>query len=123
MNLLRKNPTWRDLAPAAAIALLAIFGVWWIGGPIFSAGTLRSLRGKTQDEVRQILGDPWEIEEYRWLYSRRWNPGYVNLYFDEDGLVRGVSDEQAAPEIFGSGGWSEPFKPAAEAPDATSDSN
>src|SRR6266852_4813123 len=76
--------------------LVLIGGGWWIGGPVIPAGTLKSLRGATQANVRRILGEPTRIMDYGdWIYSRPLNAGYVAIAFDADGHVRSVNDEQA----------------------------
>jgi hypothetical protein len=112
------------IALFAAVALLAAFCVWWIGGPVFSAGTLLSLRGKTQEEVRQILGEPSEIgESGEWYYNHPRNAGWVTIRFYA-GRIFSVDDEQAAPNLFGSGSWwDRTVSPATETPDTTPDSN
>jgi hypothetical protein len=40
-----------------------------------------------------------------WIYERPLNAGYVAIAFDSDDTVRSVNDEQAEPQIFGSGSW------------------
>jgi hypothetical protein len=89
------------------IGVVGLVGaVWWIGGPVIPATTLKALRGKTQDDVRRVLGKPAKVMPYGdWIYDRVLNPGYVAISFDDDGQVRSVNDEQADPVTFGSGSW------------------
>ncbi|HEY3969259.1 MAG TPA: hypothetical protein VGM05_32205 [Planctomycetaceae bacterium] len=86
--------------------LTLTWAIWQIGGPVIPAATLRSLRGATKPEVRRILGEPASIMYYGdWIYERPLNAGYVAIAFDSDDTVRSVNDEQAEPQIFGSGSW------------------
>jgi len=89
------------------IGLLGLVGAaWQIGGPVIPAATLKSLRGATKSDVRRILGEPARIMSYGdWIYERPLNAGYVAIAFDSDDTVRSVNDEQAEPQIFGSGSW------------------
>ena len=87
-------------------ALLFTWAICQIGGPVIPAAKLKSLRGATKSDVRRILGEPATLMDYGdWIYERPLNAGYVAIAFDSDDIVRSVNDEQAAPQIFGSGSW------------------
>ncbi len=93
------------LAAFTAVILLT-WAIWQVGGPVIPAATLKSLRGATKADVRRILGEPAKVMYYGdWIYERPLNAGYVAIAFDSDGTVRSVNDEQAEPQIFGSGSW------------------
>jgi hypothetical protein len=52
----------------------------------------------TKSEVRAILGTPQMIQGDReWVYSRWGNPGWVEVYFDEKGLLNRMNDESPFP--------------------------
>jgi hypothetical protein len=86
--------------------LILCGAAWWIVGPVIPAHTLESLHGATRDDVRRILGGPSEIQHCgNWIYDRPPTEGWVAISFGKDGRVRTINDEQACPEIFGSGSW------------------
>lgn len=87
-------------------AIFLCWAAWMIVGPVIPAQTLKSLRGATQADVRRILGEPSEVQsDGTWVYDRPPTQGWVQISFDDDGLVQSVNDEQAMPEVFGSGSW------------------
>jgi hypothetical protein len=127
MNSKLKIHRWIGrVAATFALLLSAPYGGWWIAGPVFPASTLLSLRGKTREEVRQILGEPSRIlEDGDWHYSRPLNPGWIEVSFDSDGRICGVNDEQVDPVTFGSGSWDNynAVNTSAETSDGPSHSN
>ncbi len=78
--------------------------------PVFPVATLEKLQyGMTPEEVKAILGNPSAIltnedaqHAYgpQWSYERAFNPGWVDLGFDEAGRLSWVDDEGAWPTFF-----------------------
>lgn len=89
------------------IGLVLICGAYWLVlGPVIPPGKLDGLREATRADVRRILGDPTEVHPSgNWIYMRLFNPGWVEIYFDHDGRVSVINDEQACPDLWGRGSW------------------
>jgi len=104
MDAANRN-TWLCITAALVICAFAVVGAAWvIVGPVIPARTLTGVRGKTQAEVRYILGEPSEIQAGGdWTYDRWPTQGWVTIGFDERGRVISINDEQAIPGL-----WEEP---------------
>lgn len=99
---------WMVVAAIAVVAgaLLVCCAGWLIVGPVIPARTLELLHSAPMDDVRRLLGDPSQIQDSgNWIYDRPPTQGWVAISFNENGRVRAIDDEQACPEIFGSGSW------------------
>ncbi len=67
--------------------------------PAYSRAALSKLRnGMTKTQVSETLGAPERIcGTHEWEYSRWGNAGWVEVWFDEKGLVTGINDESVFP--------------------------
>jgi hypothetical protein len=73
---------------------------------VFPISTLNRLRqGMTEAQVTEILGEPSHTRfegdpqdpSETWVYESAWNPGYVDVYFDDDRLYSSFNDESVEP--------------------------
>ncbi len=91
-----------------AVCALFIFFVtqcYRIGGPAMPNYLMRQLRlGMTKEEVRRLLGPPEKVYDNTWIYSRKGNVGWVEIWFDEDRLGS-VNDESAFPALSENSAW------------------
>jgi outer membrane protein assembly factor BamE (lipoprotein component of BamABCDE complex) len=84
---------------ALTLTALLCFAARWCFGPIFSNAAIARLKaGMTADEVKQILGPPTaQPESNWWVYERIFNPGWLGVYFDENGRLTMVDHEPVFP--------------------------
>lgn len=70
-----------------------------IARPAYNRTALsKILKGMTKQQVSTILGPPERINgEHEWEYSRWGNAGWVEVWFDENALVREINDESVFP--------------------------
>ena len=73
---------------------------------VFPMSTLSRLKqGMTEAQVIEILGEPSHTRlegdpkdpSETWVYESAWNPGYVDVYFDDDRLFSSFNDESVEP--------------------------
>jgi len=82
----------------AAICVVALcvaaFMFWQCIGPVISPTILNRLPGATRNEVLRLAGEPSLItDQGDWGYERVGNPGWVDVYFDSNGIVSDINDE------------------------------
>ena len=79
----------------AGITLAILIAIYVVAASVVPRYQLEQLRqGMSKSEVRAILGKPTFVEGDReWVYRRWGNPGWVEVYFDEEGLFDHVNDE------------------------------
>lgn len=77
--------------PLAALDILA--------RPAMRRHLLRQVKpGMTKAEVREVLGEPQDVEaDWQWEYSRWGNAGWVEVAFNKDDRVTYVNDESVFP--------------------------
>jgi len=88
----------RTLLLGFAIASLALAGgrfAYRAVGPIFPRQVYEKLRpGMSKAEVQAIIGPPTSTYGADdWRYERKWNPGWVEVQFNEAGRLLYVNDE------------------------------
>lgn len=66
-----------------------------IVGPIFSGSELQKLTpGMSKGQVEAVIGKPTRYYgSDTWIYERTMNPGWVAIYFDDEGQIREINDE------------------------------
>lgn len=75
------------------LALTLVLGfsyvMWNFNQPPFRLAKLQTLqRGMSQQQVKQILGEPNSVSDGQWAYSRQLSWPIVYIYFDEQGLFK-----------------------------------
>jgi hypothetical protein len=86
------------IAVGSIVLTLGSFVANWVAGPVISGARLRRIEpGMTQHQVIEILGEPQSRKEGEWHYERIGNPGWVEVWFDDDGRVQEVNDESVFP--------------------------
>jgi hypothetical protein len=91
--------TWRAFAPV----FMLILGFGCVGAsilfimarPAYDRTILaRITPGMAKPQVSKLMGPPHHIANaYEWEYSRSGNAGWVEIWFDEQGLVTSINDE------------------------------
>jgi hypothetical protein len=78
---------------------LAIVAIQTVVGPAVPRWKLRQIsEGMTKHQVVAILGHPdRESSDHEWQFSRWGNAGWVEIWFNEDGLVGYINDESVFP--------------------------
>jgi outer membrane protein assembly factor BamE (lipoprotein component of BamABCDE complex) len=93
----------RSLFIAAMIAAMIVacgtFLFHKIAGPVFPNSHLRQVQpGLTKQQVIGILGEPSvKTDTGEYVYERWGNPGWVAVYFGDDGIVTSIDVESAFP--------------------------
>ncbi|TWT30448.1 hypothetical protein KOR34_50070 [Posidoniimonas corsicana] len=76
------------------VLLAAGIGLVRYMGPIIPLSVEAQLTpGMSQSQVRELLGEPNEIEESRWVYTRSANPGWCSIYWDDSEKLSYVDNE------------------------------
>jgi hypothetical protein len=95
--------TWSTFAPL----LMLILGFGCVGTsilfimarPAYDRTILAKITpGMTKPQVSKLIGPPHYIANaHEWEYSRSGNAGWVEIWFDEKGLVTSINDESVFP--------------------------
>lgn len=95
--------TWSTFAPV----FMLILGFVCVGAsilfimarPAYDRTILAKITpGMTKPQVSKLMGPPHHIaNNYEWEYSRSGNAGWVEIWFDEQGLVTSINDESVFP--------------------------
>jgi hypothetical protein len=103
INIAKSIATWRAFAPV----FMLIFGFGCVGAsilfimarPAYDRTILSQItRGMTKPQVSKLMGPPHHIASaHEWEYSRSGNAGWVEIWFDEKGLVTSINDESVFP--------------------------
>ena len=74
----------RTLFVFAFLLIMALLLIQQVSGPVLPRRVLHRLPGMQKSQVRQLFGSPSKVYESSWIYERRVNPGWVEIYFDDD---------------------------------------
>ena len=95
--------TWRTFAPVFSVFFgffcFAACGLYIMVRPAYDRTVLAKITpGMTKPQVSKLMGPPEHIaSSNEWQYSRTGNAGYVQILFDQKGLVSGINDEFVFP--------------------------
>lgn len=88
----------RLLLAAVLVIACVCFALRWCLGPIRSPVVLSRLKpGMTGAEVEQLLGVPFDRRPDAWYFNRPKNPGWLTVYFDDEGRFTRYAEERAFP--------------------------
>lgn len=95
--------TWRTFGPVFIVFFgffcFAACCLYIMARPACDRTVLAKITlGMTKPQVSKLMGPPEHIASLdEWQYSRFGNVGYVQILFDEKGLVAGLNDESVFP--------------------------
>ena len=91
--------TWSVFAPVFMLVLASVcvgaFMLFIMARPAYDRTILAQITpGMTKPQVLKLMRPPHHIAGmHEWEYSRSGNVGWVEIWFDEKGLVTSINDE------------------------------